>query len=63
MFGKSSKYSCNQIAQFLEVEILFPSKFKNSLAGTFSGIIYPPWASNIIGKIIEWKTILSLPMK
>jgi hypothetical protein len=27
------KYSCNQTAQFLEVDNLLPSKFKNSFAG------------------------------
>ena len=31
-----SRYSCSQTAQFLEVEILSPSKLRNSFAGTFS---------------------------
>ena len=35
LFGKSSKYSWIQTAQFLEVDIFSPSRFKNSFAGTF----------------------------
>src|SRR5690554_2832746 len=49
--GCLSKYSCNQTAQFLEVENLSPSKFKNSDAGTLSGKINSPCSFNRIGKI------------
>ena len=33
------RYSCSHTAQLREVEILSPSRFRNSLAGTFSGSI------------------------
>ena len=37
--GKSFKYSWSHTAQLRDVDILSPSKFKNSLAGTLSGRI------------------------
>lgn len=61
--GKSSRYSCSHTAQLREVEILSPSKFRNSFAGTFSGKINEPSAFSMAGKTMQWKTILSLPMK
>jgi hypothetical protein len=43
---KSTKYSCNQTANFLEVDNLLPSKFKNSFAA-LSGKIWLPSAFNM----------------
>ena len=39
--GKSSRYSWAHTAQPREVEILSPSRLRNSLAGTLSGRMYP----------------------
>ena len=39
--------------QLREVDILSPSRFKNSLAGTFSGKINDPSAFNIAGNTIQ----------
>ena len=63
MPGISSRYSWSQIAQLRLVEILSPSRLRNSLAGTLSGRLKEPSARSIAGKMMQWKTILSLPMK
>src|SRR5690348_11367978 len=44
------------------VLILSPSRFMNSLLGTLSGRILP-CSLSMIGKMMEWNTILSLPIK
>jgi len=53
ILGKSTRYSCSQIAQFFEVDIFLPSKFKNSFAGTFFGKINFSDAFKIDGNIIQ----------
>src|SRR6185312_7394906 len=44
------------------VLILSPSRLTNSFAGTFSGRIFP-CSFSMTGKMMQWKTILSLPIK
>ena len=61
--SKSLRYSCSHTAQFRDVDILSPSKFRNSFAGTLSGKIYDPSALSMAGNTMQWKTMLSLPMK
>ena len=61
--GKSSRYSVTHTAQLRDVLILSPSRFMNSLAGTLVGRLYPPCSLSKIGKMMQWKTMLSLPMK
>ena len=51
--GKSFRYSGSHTAQFFDVDIFEPSKFKNSLAGTLLGSINFPCAFSIEGKIIQ----------
>ncbi len=51
--GKSARYSWSHTAQFLDVEILSLSRFRNSLAGTLSGSIKLPSAFSMTGNIIQ----------